>query len=115
MLFHRKNLFAAAAFFFLLQSCKKESDSSFTGYLRGKIDGVVFESSGVITANDPEYIPGGPSDPTMRINSSWPGHDIRLMILSESSSIGTGTYPFAADKQRILRRPDGRRVFRPPT
>lgn len=83
----------------MLHSCRKDSGSSANSYLRGKIDGVAFKCTSDITANTPEPI-SGPADPTIRVTGNWLNNSVRLMILSESSSISSGTYSFDASKQR---------------
>jgi hypothetical protein len=99
MLLHKRYFFIAAASLFLLMGCSKDNGSSFNSYLRGKIDGVAFECTSGITANTPETI-SGPADPTIRITGNWLNNSIRLMIISESSSLASGVYPFDANKNR---------------
>jgi hypothetical protein len=89
-------LFLLLSFF---SGCSKNNDTQIQSYLKGKVDGVVFECTSNITANTPEPI-SGPPDPTIRITGNWLNNSIKLMLISESSSIATTTYTFQADKNR---------------
>ncbi|MBL0271509.1 MAG: hypothetical protein IPQ06_00195 [Chitinophagaceae bacterium] len=84
---------------FIFSGCSKPSDYS-SDYIKGKIDGVGFECIKNIKANKPEPIPGQGSDPTLIITGEWSGYSIRLLINSEGTSIGTGTYVFQGGKNR---------------
>jgi hypothetical protein len=54
-----------------------------------------------LSANTPEASGTGVTDPTLRIKGYEPGNGkIELYILSETTSIHTGVYPFTIDKQR---------------
>ena len=81
-------------------SCKKGSDD-FTNYIKGKLDGVAFESNSNIKAFKPMPVPGqNGSDPTLIITGDWPMYSLKLNIYGEGSSISKGTYVFQADKNR---------------
>jgi hypothetical protein len=89
-------LFLLLSFF---SGCSKNNDPQIQSYFKGKLDGVAFECTSNITANTPEPI-SGPPDPTIRITGNWLNNSIKLMLISESSSITTTTYTFQADKNR---------------
>ncbi|MGZ5191192.1 MAG: DUF6252 family protein [Flavisolibacter sp.] len=78
------------------ESCKKYDEAD--NYLKGIIDGQPFESSSV-TANKKEPIPGSGDDPNLRIIAEWPGHSLKLMLLSEGS-VKKGVYNIQPDKMR---------------
>jgi hypothetical protein len=79
--------------------CKKENESE--DIMKGKIDGIAFEYKNNLSANTPEASGTGVADPTLRIKGYELGHGkIELYILSETTSIHTGVYPFTIDKQR---------------
>ena len=80
-------------------ACTKESTSD--NFMRGKIDGTSFDYQANLSANTPEPTGRGVSDPTLRIKGLGSANDmIELFILSESTSIQTGVYPFTVDKMR---------------
>lgn len=81
-------------------SCKKGDFSS--SYLKGKLDGVPFESNSNITANTPQPGPSGPADPILNITGDWPGYILRLHIneLTPGNNISNGTYFFESGKTR---------------
>ena len=94
-----------SSFLFLLiffASCKKDNTdlSNFTSYLKGKVDGVAFECSMLISANKPEPISGLGDDPTLRISGLWDNGAIKLFILTEGVNIIPKIYNFEADKRR---------------
>jgi hypothetical protein len=89
-------LFLLLSFF---SGCSKNNDHQIQSYFKGKLDGVAFECTSNITANTPEPI-SGPADPTIRVTGNWLNNSIKLMLISESSSIATTTYTFQADKNR---------------
>jgi hypothetical protein len=94
----RINILPCIIFLSLFAACNKD-DGLTTGYIKGKTDGVAFETTTNLSANSPEKI-GNRDDPTLRISGEWAGNSIRLYILGEASSIGQGTYPFTATDQR---------------
>ncbi len=81
-------------------SCKKDDFSS--SYLKGKLDGVPFESNSNITANTPQPGQSGPSDPILNITGDWPGYILKLHIneLTPGNNISAGTYFFESGKTR---------------
>ena len=81
-----------------LVGCKKDNspDSSFTSYLRGKIDGVAFECTSNIFASRPYHETDFSNDVT--IKGEWPLYSIHLFVHSGGSNITTGTYVFQSDK-----------------
>ncbi len=95
----KKAFFILTAALFMI-SCKKGSND-FTSYLKGKVDGVAFESNSNIKAFKPMPIPGqSGNDPTLIITGDWPMYSLKLNIYGEGSSISTGTYVFQAGKNR---------------
>jgi len=94
-----KLLTAIVSVSLLFSSCSKPKDFS-ENYLRGKIDGILFECNANIRANKPEPIPGQGNDPNINIIGDWPGFSIHLFISGEGSGITTGSYVFEAYKDR---------------
>jgi len=69
--------------------CKKDSDSSSSSYLRGKVDGVAFECNSDIRATT-----GGAGDKTIFFRGDWPSYSIRFFLDGQGSDITAGSYNF---------------------
>lgn len=100
---YSKYWLCAVLLFFFLNSCKKNYDSNFINYIKGKIDGAPFECNALIHATKASPGLGTIADPTVRISGSIWGQgekSIQLFLNHETSSITTGTYNFQPDKDR---------------
>lgn len=95
-----KFLFGVIVILLMLANCSKPKDFT-ENYLKGKIDGVIFNCVSV-RAHKPMPVPGsgGGDDPTLIITGEWPGYSIKLNIYGEGSNITEYTYVFQADKNR---------------
>ena len=96
----KKILTILAGLYLITSACSKEDD--FTSFIRGKIDGVAFEATSNIKANEPEASSSGTNDPTLRVTGNWGANEIKIFILGESSSINSNNYGFQVDKRRSV-------------
>ncbi len=91
---------AAIGILLLLANCSKPNDStpnSFTSYIKGKVDGVVFECTTNISATKP--FPTG-ADVYLEINGGWSTGSVYLIINNGtgSAAIAPGAYIFETSK-----------------
>ena len=77
-----------ACFVLSLSACKKENDTS-ASYLKGKVDGVVFECNSNMTATA-----GGAGDKTIFFRGDVSPWSFRFYLDGQGSDITAGTYNF---------------------
>ena len=77
----------ASLLFGPISACKKDTESN--NYLKGKIDGVPFESTSEIWAT-----PGQSGDKIIAFTGDWSTYSIRFYLDGQGSNIITGSYNF---------------------
>ena len=77
----------ASLLFGPISACKKDTESN--NYLKGKIDGVPFESTSEIWAT-----PGQSGDKIIAFTGDWSPNSIRFYLDGQGSDITTGSYNF---------------------
>ena len=82
----------ASLLFGPFSACKKDSEAN--NYLRGKIDGVSFESTSEIWAT-----PGQSGDKIIAFTGDWSPNSIRFYLDGQGSDITTGSYNFQTGKK----------------
>ena len=89
------NLFLASLCVCLTISCKKDSGSGFSSYIKGKLNGVSFQTTSNIWAT-----PGDAGNNIISFRGDWPSYSIRFYMEGQGSAITTGSYDFVTGVQR---------------
>ena len=79
---------------FCFTGCNKDNSSS-ASYIKGKVDGVAFETNSNMWAT-----PGAAGDKIISFRGDWSGWSIRFYLDGQGSNITTGSYDFVTGMVR---------------